>query len=133
MVGISTLLTYKTVEAQEPLVIARDIPGIQAQVEQQPQGKSCQCLSYSQELSLIIFICLIMVFTRFVIMTAMVRIERRLRHRVARCVGKTEKDQRMYKALYWIGHWGVIVSLIILFHFGVSFLDERLRVAIMGA
>jgi len=133
MVEIPTLLTYKTVEAQEPLVIANDTAGIESHVEQQLQRESCQCLSHSQELTLIIFMCLVMVFMRFVIMSAMVKIERRLRHGVTRCVGEIGKDQRMYRALYWIGHWGVIVGLVVTFHFGVSYLDKLLQVAVMGA
>jgi len=80
MVEVTTLLTYETVEAQEPIMKMIDSSGIQAQVQQQLHGEAR--LLYSQELSLSVSIFLIIVFICAAAVLVMTKIRRKVCRRI---------------------------------------------------
>jgi len=86
--------------------------------------------SYFQELSLVIFIFLVAVFVSAAAMSAMNRIERKLRHRLTRCLGKLGEDQHMYAVLYCVAYCAIILGLWIILLFGAFGLQQIWQVAI---
>ena len=73
-------------------MMAMDRAGIDAQVPQQPEGE-CHFL-YSQEFWFLIFTSLVFVLMATTAM-AMAKIERKVRHRITRCLIELGGDHRM--------------------------------------
>lgn len=78
MAEVPIMLTHKTVQVQALLMMAADRAGIETPTQQQRMGK--YSLTYPQELSLIMFGILFIVFIGAGAIRVMVKIERQLRH-----------------------------------------------------
>jgi len=75
---VPIMLIYKTVPDQVPLMMATDRAGIETPTQQQQMGE--YSLTYSQELSLIMFGILFIVFIGVAVIRAIAGIKRKLRH-----------------------------------------------------
>lgn len=89
-------------------------------------------LTYSQELSLVIFIFLVTVFAGAAGMSVVGKLDRKLRRRLTQSLGKLGKDQRWWAALYYVVYGAVTLGLWIIMLSGVFCLQQLLEVAIWG-
>ncbi|PUU72432.1 hypothetical protein B9Z19DRAFT_677717 [Tuber borchii] len=89
-------------------------------------------LTYSQELSLVVFIFLVTVFAGAAGISALGKLDRKLRRCLTHRLGKLEKDQRSWAALYYVLYGAVTLGLWIIMLSGVFCLQQLLEAAIWG-